>query len=102
MKRLSTASAILSLLGTTTTATIDYQIANSDSFDTSYPNLEYFEVYSKPIKTLYGQVHWRNHGDIALPDDIVKRFAGGKVMAVRRIRCVEIPPRHCNHVRALR
>eukprot|EP00980_Cylindrotheca_fusiformis_P031435 scaffold26366_cov117-Cylindrotheca_fusiformis.AAC.6 len=60
----------------------DYKIANSDTFDTNYKGREYFDVYSKAIKTLYSQVHWQGHGNIPLPDDIIERFAGGKLMAV--------------------
>jgi hypothetical protein len=58
-----------------------YKVANSDTFDTNYQD-DYFEVYSLPIQTLYSQVHWKAHGDIPLPDDIVQRFANGKVMAI--------------------
>jgi hypothetical protein len=60
----------------------EYKIANSDTFDTDYHEREYFDVYSKPIKTLYSQVHWQGHGNIPLPDDIMKRFSDGKLMAV--------------------
>ena len=60
-----------------------YKIANSDTFDTEYADdREYFEVYSKPIKTLYSQVHWVSHFNIPLPQDIIDRFDGGKIMAV--------------------
>jgi hypothetical protein len=58
-----------------------YRIANSETFDTSYSGKEYFDVYSNPIRTLYSQVHWRNHFNISLPEHIAKRFEG-KVMAV--------------------
>jgi hypothetical protein len=43
--------------------------------------LEYFDVYSEPIATLYGQVHWRAHPTVKLPDDIIQRFEN-KVMAI--------------------
>jgi hypothetical protein len=60
-----------------------YRIANSDSFDADYSNdREFFDVYSKPIRSLYSQVHWTGHGDIPLPVEIVQRFANGKAMAV--------------------
>eukprot|EP00978_Attheya_sp_CCMP212_P008412 scaffold19815_cov58-Attheya_sp.AAC.3 len=60
-----------------------YKIANSDTFDTDYGDeREYFDVYSKPIKTVYSQVHWIDHGDIPLPEDIVTRFTDGTIMAV--------------------
>ncbi|CAJ1924746.1 unnamed protein product [Cylindrotheca closterium] len=60
-----------------------YKIANSETFDTEYADdREYFDVYSKPIKTLYSQVHWISHRNIKLPQEIVERFEGGKLMAV--------------------
>lgn len=61
-----------------------YKIANSlTNQGMEYPDdMEYFDVYSKPIKTLYSQVHWTSHGGIPLPADIVERFANGKVMAI--------------------
>lgn len=60
-----------------------YKIANSDTFDADYKdNREYFDVYSNPIKTLYSQVHWTTHRDIKLPQDVIERFEGGKLMAI--------------------
>lgn len=60
-----------------------YKVANSDTFQTEYgDDREYFDVYSKPIKTLYSQVHWTAHRNIKLPQEIVERFEGGKIMAV--------------------
>ncbi|KAL7556779.1 hypothetical protein ACA910_005221 [Epithemia clementina (nom. ined.)] len=61
-----------------------YRIANSDTFDSNYDDSrEFFDVYSKTIRTLYSQVHWTCHGDLPLPREIVERFRNnGKVMAV--------------------
>jgi hypothetical protein len=59
----------------------NYKIGNSDRFDTEYQG-EFFDVYSKPISTLYSEVHWMSHGNLPLPQDIVERFENGKVMAV--------------------
>ena len=71
-----------------------YKIANSDTFDSEYSDdREYFDVYSKPIKTLYSQVHWTTHRDIKLPQDIIDRFNGGKVMAVTGY---EVDQVHCS------
>lgn len=62
---------------------LHYRIANSDSFNADYSNdREFFDVYSRPIRSLYSQVHWTGHGDIPLPADVVQRFANGKAMAV--------------------
>ena len=59
-----------------------YKIANSASYVAEYTSQQkFFDVYSKPIKTLYSEVHWRSHGKIPLPDDIIENFAD-KVMAV--------------------
>jgi len=60
-----------------------YKVANSDTFETEFSDdREYFDVYSKPIKTLYSQVHWISHTNIPLPQEIIDRFDGGKIMAV--------------------
>jgi hypothetical protein len=59
-----------------------YSIANSDKFVTDYDDtVEYFDVLSDKISTLYSEVHWRMHGDIKLPDEITRRFSN-KVMAI--------------------
>jgi hypothetical protein len=47
----------------------------------NYRGVESFDVYSPEISTLYSQVFWKGLDPVALPDDIVKRFAG-KGMAV--------------------
>jgi hypothetical protein len=60
----------------------EYMVANSDTFETEYKDREYFDVYSNPIKSLYSQVHWKSHGHMSLPEDIVKRFSDGKLMAI--------------------
>lgn len=60
----------------------EYLVANSDTFGTNYKDREYFDVYSKPIKSLYSQVHWKSHGQMPLPEDIVQRFSNGKLMAI--------------------
>eukprot|EP00980_Cylindrotheca_fusiformis_P016758 scaffold5048_cov121-Cylindrotheca_fusiformis.AAC.9 len=60
-----------------------YVITNSNTFKTTYgEDREYFEVYSKKIKSLYSQVHWKSHGSMSLPKNIVNRFSGGKLMAI--------------------
>ena len=62
---------------------VHYSIANSDTFDADYSDdREFFDVYTYPIRTLYSQVHWTEHGNIHLPPEIVQRFSGGKVMAI--------------------
>jgi len=48
-----------------------------------YPNAktEFFDVYSPPIQSTYGEVFWKTLDMVPLPPAIVKRFAG-KPMAV--------------------
>jgi len=64
-----------------------YSISNSISskpFNTdyaSYENVEYFDVYSPPIKSKYGEVYWTMMPEVPLDESIVKRF-NGKVMAI--------------------
>ena len=60
-----------------------YSITNSDDYVTQFAaaDVEYFEVTSNLISTLYGEVHWRFHQDKPLPAAIVERFRG-RVMAV--------------------
>lgn len=42
-----------------------------------YPRgVEYFDLYSPPIKSLYSQVFWKGLKPVPLPTDIVKRYAG--------------------------
>ncbi len=60
-----------------------YRIANSDLFQADYSDdREFFDVYSNPIRSFYSQVHWKEHGNIPLPPEIIERFANGKVMAI--------------------
>lgn len=55
-----------------------YEIANAPDFDTEWilkdASVRFFDIYSKPIRSLYSQVHWTSHGDIPLPEDVVKRY----------------------------
>jgi len=47
-----------------------------------YPGgVEYFDVYSDPIETLYSQVWWKPLPPVDLPSDIVERYKG-KGMAI--------------------
>ena len=47
-----------------------------------YPGgVEYFEVYSDEITSLYSQVFWKGLSPVPIPADVVARF-DGKVMAV--------------------
>ena len=46
-----------------------------------YPGtVEYFDIYSPVLSSVYSQVIWTTFPSISLPDEIVKRFAGGKPM----------------------
>ena len=66
-----------------------YEIANRPASGPKYSTenrdyaggVEYFDVWSPPITTLYSQVWWTMMKDVPLPADVVSRF-DGKVMAV--------------------
>jgi hypothetical protein len=65
-----------------------YTIANPNpkapqpfSTDFASKNAEYFDIYSDPIRTVYGQVYWKMMDPIPLPPEIVSRF-DGKTMAI--------------------
>ena len=63
-----------------------YTISNSNpnsatAYDTKYTGKEFFEIYSPPIRTTYGQVYWRMMDEVPLPQNIIDRFEN-KVMAV--------------------
>ncbi len=55
-----------------------YGIANAPDYDTEWilkdPTVQFFDAYSKPIRSLYSQVHWTSHGDISLPENVVQRY----------------------------
>ena len=52
-----------------------------DSDYTKRPNVSYFDVYTPPIRTRYGEVYWTMMDPVALPDYIIKRYKG-KTMAI--------------------
>ena len=63
-----------------------YTISNSNpnsatAYDTKYRGKEFFDIYSPPIRTTYGQVYWRMMDEVPLPQNIIDRFEN-KVMAV--------------------
>lgn len=63
-----------------------YKIANpntlsSKDFSTDY-DVEYFDVYSPPIKTRYSEVFWTMMDKVSLPQNIIERFKN-KTMAIR-------------------
>jgi len=67
----------------------DYLIANPNtlskvSYSTDYgtKNAEYFDLYSPPIQTVYGEVFWTMMDPIPLPADIVARFANKTIAIV--------------------
>ena len=67
----------------------DYIISNANpsseqpwSGDYSkYEDVEFFDVYSPPISTRYGEVFWTMMDPVPLDKELVERFAG-KAMAV--------------------
>ena len=67
-----------------------YDISNPNissyrKFSTNYSdiheNVEYFDVYSHPISSRYGDVYWTMMEPVILPNNIIKRF-NNKVMAI--------------------
>jgi len=58
-----------------------YQIGNSQTFETDYAKKgqEYFDVYTDKITSRYAEVYWTQMPDVALPADIVKRFANSTI-----------------------
>ena len=55
----------------------------STNFSEISPNkVEYFDVYSPPISTRYGEVYWTMMDSVTLPDDIVQRFQGKTISIV--------------------
>ncbi|VEU35647.1 unnamed protein product [Pseudo-nitzschia multistriata] len=38
--------------------------------------VRFFDVYSRPIRSVYSQVHWTSHGTIPLPRPVVDRYGG--------------------------
>lgn len=63
---------------------LPYVVANAPNYDTTRMarTAESFDVYSKPIRTLYSHVHWISHGAMKLPPSIIERFADGRVLAL--------------------
>jgi len=67
----------------------DYKISNPnphagaqfDSHYSKFSDVEYFDVYSPPIRSRYGDVYWRMMSPVHLDQQLVDRF-NGKTMAV--------------------
>jgi len=51
---------------------------------------EFFDVYSPPITSTYGEVFWTPLPPVKLPGSIVERFANGKAMAVIGFECNQV------------
>lgn len=49
-------------------------------FSTEY-TAEYFDLYSKPLRTRYSEVYWASQGELPLPEELVERFQN-KTMAI--------------------
>lgn len=41
---------------------------------------EYFDVWSPELATHYGEVFWTDQGNNLIPQDIIDRFAGNKLI----------------------
>jgi len=66
-----------------------YEIANPNqdarvqfSTDYSTKNVEYFEVYTLPIQTVYAEVYWTMQDPVLLPQDIITRFRNKTIAIV--------------------
>lgn len=53
----------------------------STQFNKINPNVEYFDVYSYPITSRYGDVYWTMMDPVRLPENIISRF-DGKVLPI--------------------
>jgi len=61
----------------------DYLIANAKpGGDRGIFRGEFFEILSHPISTVYSEVYWTVQKPIPLPQDVIDRFADGRVMAL--------------------
>ena len=69
----------------------DYAISNANrgakaTYSTRYGDrgggINYFDVYSPPITTRYGEVYWTMMEDVPLPSDIVNKFANKTIAIV--------------------
>merc|ERR1711909_163295 len=56
-------------------------IKNMNGDYSKYEDVEYFDVYSPPISTRYGEVFWTMMDPVPLDKKLVEKFAG-KAMAV--------------------
>ena len=73
-----------------------YNIANphpngkfSGIYSRDDSTLKYFDVYSPPITTRYGQIYWTMMDAVPLPADVIARFAN-KTMAIRGYECNQV------------
>jgi hypothetical protein len=57
------------------------RLSNMSHYDSSGTPVEYFDVYSPPIRSRYGQTFWTMMDAVPLPREIVERF-DGRVMAI--------------------
>jgi len=55
------------------------EVISDYNTDFSSKGHEYFDIYTPPIITQYGQVYWTMQDPVPLPEDIVARFAEGVI-----------------------
>lgn len=70
---------------------VPYRISNPDSaaaapYSTDFEAniagpVEHFDMYGE-VRTIYSQTYWTRNAPIPLPEELVKRFANGGVMAI--------------------
>jgi hypothetical protein len=67
------------------------RLTNMSHYDGSGSPVEYFDVYSPPIRSRYGQTFWTMMAAVPLPAAIQKRF-DGKVMAITGYESDQVIP----------
>ena len=88
---------------------VPYRISNPDSaaaapYSTDFEAnvagpVEHFDMYGE-VRTIYSQTYWTRNAPIPLPEELVKRFANGGVMAITGYEIDQVT--HDNAPRRLR
>jgi hypothetical protein len=53
--------------------------------------VEHFDMYGE-VRTIYSQTYWTRNAPIPLPEELVKRFANGGVMAITGYEIDQVTP----------
>jgi len=64
-------------------AGVKYRVSNPmpgfEDAEFGFDGADYFEVFSPPIRSRYGEVVWRTLEPVALPDEIVARYENSTI-----------------------